>query len=317
MKRLSLLVTALLCAVTASAAEPSRKAPLKVALTFDDLPLNGMLPLGKKPSDFARDTVAVLNKHRIPPSYGFINAAKLERDPDGALALRIWVDGGHPLASHTYTHLDLTRSSVEDFQRQILHNEPPLQLLMPPDGKLARAGHDWRWFRYPYLHEGDTLEKRRAIRAFLAANDYRIAQTTLDWEDYLWNSAHARCWLRKDEASIQWLKDSYLTAARDFIRFQVANSRKVFGRDINHVMLLHLGSFSSVILPDLFKLLKAEDFEIVTLEEAQKDTVYDFDPDFAHPRGGTLVELIMLAKQMPWPADAPAFDRKRLTTICQ
>ena len=74
--------------------------------------------------------------------------------------------------------------------------------------------HDWRWFRYPYLHEGDTLEKRRAVRAFLSTNGYRIAQTTLDFEDYLWNSAYARCWMRKDETSIQWLRESYRSAAR-------------------------------------------------------------------------------------------------------
>jgi peptidoglycan/xylan/chitin deacetylase (PgdA/CDA1 family) len=286
-----------------------------VALTFDDLPRNGTLPDGKAESDFARDTIAVLKKHRIPPSYGFINALKLERNPDGARALQIWVQGGHPLANHTYTHLDFSKSSVEDFQREILRNEPALELLMPADGKLAP--HDWRWLRYPYLHEGDTLEKRRAVRAFLAANGYRIAQTTLDWEDYLWNSAHARCWTKKDEASIAWLRASYLTAARDFMRFQVENSRKVFGRDIHHVMLLHLGSFSAHILPDLFELLDEEGFEVVTLEEAQADPAYDYDPDVASPRGGTLVELAMEAKKIPWPENAPALPRARLTTICQ
>jgi peptidoglycan/xylan/chitin deacetylase (PgdA/CDA1 family) len=316
------LLAALLVAGVAAAGPKSKagEAPqprLKVALTFDDLPLNGMLPAGKQRSDFARDTVAVLRKHRIPPSYGFVVAQQLEGDPDAALALRIWAEAGHPLASHTYNHLDLTKNSAEDFQREILRNEPVLELLMPPDGKLARAGYDWRWLRYPYLHEGDTLEKRRAVRAFLAANHYRIAQTTLDWEDYIWNSSHARCWLRQDTAAIQWLRDSYLAAARDFIRFQVRNSRVVFGRDVNHVMLLHLGSFSSHILPGLFELLEQENFEIVTLEEAQQDPIYDYDPDIGAPHGGTLIELGMEAKHVPWPEGAPKFDRQKLLTICQ
>ena len=292
-----------------------RTPKLKVALTFDDLPLNGTLPLGAKQSDFARDTIKVLKKHRIPPSYGFINANKLERNPDGAKALQIWVEGGHPLANHTYTHLDFTKSSVEDFQREILRNEPVLELLMPR--QKVGGKHDWRWFRYPYLHEGDTLEKRRAVRAFLANNGYRIAQTTLDFEDYLWNSAHARCWMKKDEESLQWLRESYRTAARDSSRFDVENSRAVFGRDIHHVMLLHLGSFSSHILPDLFEILDEEGFEIVTLEEAQKDPAYDYDPDFADARGGTLVELGMQAKNIPWPANAPRKPRDRLRTICE
>jgi peptidoglycan-N-acetylglucosamine deacetylase len=310
-----LLIALLVCAAAQGAEAP--KARLKVALTFDDLPLNGMLPLGKKQSDFARDTVQVLKKHRIPPSYGFINARGLERNPDGALALKIWVQSGNPLASHTYSHPNFTTTSVEDFQRDILRNEPVLELLMPPDAKLVKAGHDWRWFRYPYLHEGDTLEKRRAIRAFLANNGYRIAQTTLDFEDYLWNSAHARCWLNKDEEAIEWLRASYLTAARELTRFQIANSRAVFGRDINHVMLLHLGSFSAHILPDLFKLLDEEGLKIVTLEEAQRDPAYDYDPDIAEPRGGTLVELGLRAKNISWPPDFPRTPRARLRTICE
>jgi peptidoglycan-N-acetylglucosamine deacetylase len=305
-------VLALFCATAAA----ESRVKLKVALTFDDLPLNGTLPLGARQSDFARDTIKVLKKHRIPPSYGFINARQLERNPDGAKALQIWVDGGHPLANHTYTHLDLTKNSVEDFQREILRNEPALELLMPDGRKVGGGKHDWRWFRYPYLHEGDTLEKRRAVRAFLTANGYRIAQTTLDFGDYYWNSAYARCWLKKDDEAIQWLRESYRTAAREQMRLEVQNSRAVFGRDIHHVLLLHLGAFSSHILPDLFRILDEEGFEIVTLEEAQKDPAYDYDPDVADARGGTLTELGMKAKNIPWPANAPQLPRERLTTIC-
>ena len=86
----------------------------------------------------ARDTLKVLKKHRIPPSYGFIVARGLERNPDGAMALQLWVDSGNPLGNHTYTHLDLTKNSAEDFQREILRNEPVLELLMPP-GKAGAA----------------------------------------------------------------------------------------------------------------------------------------------------------------------------------
>jgi peptidoglycan/xylan/chitin deacetylase (PgdA/CDA1 family) len=303
------MMAALFLAAPAGAAD--KPSNLKVALTFDDLPLNGTLATGFKKSDYARETVAVLKKHRIPPSYGFINARGLERNPDGAVALQIWAKSGNPLANHTYSHPNLTKTSVEDFQLEILRNEPVLELLMPEGGKST-----WRWFRYPFLHEGDTLEKRHAVRAFLANNGYRIAQTTLDWEDYLWNSAHAACVMKKDEKSIAWLHESYLATAKEYIRVQRELARQVFGRDINHVMLLHLGSFSSHILPGLFKLLDEEGFEIVTLEEAQSDAAYDYDPDVASPNGGTLTELGREAKQIPWPqiSDKP---REKLTSICR
>jgi peptidoglycan/xylan/chitin deacetylase (PgdA/CDA1 family) len=199
---------------------------LKVALTFDDLPLNGSCRR-RKQSDFARDTVAVLKKHRIPPSYGFINAASSSAIRRRA-ALQIWVDGGIPLANHTYSHLDLTKNSVEDFQREILRNEPVLELLMPP--KAVRQ-HDWRWFRYPYLHEGDTLEKRRAVRAFLAATVIASRRPRSTSGDYLWNSAHARCVLKKDESPSRGCARVIAGRARVH-RAASRNSRAVFGRDI-------------------------------------------------------------------------------------
>ena len=72
-------------------------------------------------------------------------------------ALRIWVDGGHPLGNHTYTHLDLTKNSAEDFQREILRNEPVLELLHATPA--AGGTHDWRWFRYPYPPRGRHARK--------------------------------------------------------------------------------------------------------------------------------------------------------------
>ena len=306
-----LLAAALLGAASFShAAEPR----LKVALTFDDLPVNGEKPANVTSVQIARETLAVLEKHRIPPSYGFINARQLEHDENGAEALKLWVKGGHLLASHTYSHFDLTKTSVEDFQSDILRNEPALELLMPRGA--GRGKHDYHWFRYPYLHEGDTLEKRRAIRAFLAANRYQIAETTLDYEDYMWNGAYARCLDKKDAESIRYLRESYLATADEYMRTQRELARTVFGRDINHVLLLHLGAFSSEILPELFALLKKQGYEIVTLEEAQSDPIYATDPDIPSPNGGTLTELMVEKLGTPWPHFTPK-PREKVMSICR
>jgi len=306
--RAAIIAALLLLAGAAFAKQPR----LKVALTFDDLPLNGTQPAGKSQEQITRETVAVLKKHRIPPSFGFINARKLERSSDGARALQVWIAGGNPLGNHTYSHMSLTKNPAEDFEQEILRNEPVLELLTP-----ANAKSDWHWLRYPFLHEGDTVEKRRAVREFLRTNGYRVAQTTLDWEDYLWNSAHARCLDKGDKASIEWLRSSYLAEAERWIRLQRSFSKQVWGRDINHVLLLHLGSFSSTILPDLFALLDREGFDIVTLEEAQSDPIYQSDPDIGEPNGGTLTELMMASKGIPWPKNIADKPRDKLGTLCQ
>jgi len=281
----------------------------KLAITFDDLPLNGELPPGVTRAETAKNVLAILKKRHAPPVYGFINAKKLEGSADGAEALKLWA-AAEPVGNHTYSHMDLEQNSVEAYERDIAENEPVLELLKA-DGR-----DDWHWLRYPYLHEGDTVEKRRAVRAYLKTHGYKIAQVTLDWEDYLWNFAYARCAAKNDAKAIQWLRSSYLSAASQFLDLGRAQAKLIYGHEINYVLLMHLGAFSSTILPDALDLLKKKGFQLVTLEEAESDPAYDGDPDVALHDAGTFLDQWMQVKQIKYPehADKPY---KELDSICQ
>lgn len=280
----------------------------KVAVTFDDLPLNGNLPAGVTQVEIAQKAIAVLRARHAPAAYGFVNAKKLEGNQDAAEALKVWA-ASEPFGNHTYGHMDLNQNPAEAFEREIEENEPALELVAGKDT-------DWHWLRYPYLREGETVEKRRAVRAYLVSHGYRVAQVTLDWEDYLWNSAYARCQDKKDAASIAWLKSSYLETASAYLDLGRDLAKMVYGHDINHVLLLHLGAFSSTILPDVFDLLEKKGFQLVTLEEAERDPVYAGDPDVGSKYGGTLLELWVEAKKMKFPAVREK-PYKELEEICK
>ena len=283
-------------------------AAQKVAITFDDLPLNGDLPPGVTQVQIAREAIALLKGRQAPPAYGFINAKKLEGDGDAAQALRVWA-AAEPFGNHTYAHIDLNENPAEAFERDIDQNEPALELLAGKDS-------NWHWLRYPFLREGDTVEKRRAVRAYLQAQGYRVAQVTLDWEDYLWNSAYARCAAKNDAQSIGWLKSSYLSIESSYLDLGKDLARQVYGHDINHVLVLHLGAFSSTILPDALDLMQKKGFTFVTLEEAESDPVYRGDPDVGSKYGGTLLELWMEAKKIKFP---PVMEKpyKQLADVCK
>jgi len=279
----------------------------KVAITFDDLPLNGDLPPEVTRVQIARDTIALLKARQAPPVYGFINAKKLEGNPDAAEALRIWA-AAEPFGNHTYGHMDLNANPAEAFEREIGENEPPLELLAAKD-------QNWHWLRYPFLREGDTVEKRRAVRGYLQAHGYRVAQVTLDWEDYLWNSAYARCAAKNDAPSIAWLRSSYLNIESSYLDVGRDLAKLVYGHDINHVLLLHLGAFSSTILPEALDLLEKKGFKPVTLEEAESDPAYEGDPDVGSRYGGTLLELWIEARKIQFPPVMPK-PYKQLEEIC-
>jgi peptidoglycan/xylan/chitin deacetylase (PgdA/CDA1 family) len=287
---------------------PVTCAAQKLAITLDDLPQNGGLPPGVTRVEITKATLAVLKKRHVPPVYGFINSKKLEGSADGAEALKLWA-AAEPVGNHTYTHMDLEQNPPEAFERDIEQDEPSLELLAP-------AGRDWHWLRYPYLHEGDTLEKRRAVRDYLKTHGYKIAQVTLDWEDYLWNGAYARCVAKNDAKSIEWLRASYLSTASAYLDLGREQAKLLYGHDINHVLLMHLGAFSSTILPDALDLLKQKGFKLVTLEEAESDPAYQSDPDAGLHDAGTLLDQLMQVKQQKNPAVVEK-PYKELREICQ
>jgi len=279
----------------------------KLAITFDDLPLNGSLPPGVTRVDTAKNVLEILRKRHVPPVYGFINAKRLEGNPDGAEALKLWA-AAEPVGNHTYSHMDLEQNPPEAFERDIEENEPVLELLQSND--------NWHWLRYPYLHEGDTVEKRRAVRAYLKAHGYQIAQVTLDWEDYLWNTAYARCAAKNDKKSIEWLKTSYLSTASEFLDLGREQAKLIYGHEINYVLLMHLGAYSSTILPDALDLLKKKGFKLVTLQEAQSDAAYESDPDVGLHDAGTLLDQMMQVKGIKYPDHAEK-PYKEIESVCQ
>jgi peptidoglycan-N-acetylglucosamine deacetylase len=286
-------------------------AAQKLAITMDDLPSNGPLPPGVTRVETAKDVLAILKKRHVPPVYGFINAKKLEGSADGAEALKVWA-AAEPVGNHTYSHMDLEQNPAEAFEREIEENEPALELL----ARKGATGNEWHWFRYPYLHEGDTVEKRRAVRAYLTAHGYRIAEVTLDWEDYLWNAAYARCVAKGDTKSIPWLRSSYLNTASEFLDLGRAQAKLIYGHEINYVLLMHLGAFSSTILPDALDLLKKKGFKLVTLEEVESDAAYEGDPDVGMKDAGTLLDQWMQVKQIKYPEHAEK-PYKEVDGVCR
>ncbi len=279
-----------------------------IALTFDDLPAAGSLPPGMNRTQIATKLAAELNANHLDGTYGLVNAVKLENDPDAQQALHIWVDAGMNIGSHTWSHPSLNVSTVESFQDEIAKNEPAL--------KEYAQGRDWHWFRYPFLWEGDTLEKRHAIRAYLSEHGYRIAQVTLDFEDYAWNDAYGRCLAKRDDAAIDWLRQSYLDTAKEYIALGRAEERIAFGREIPNVILLHGTAFTTLMLPDLIDLLHKEGFTFASLPEVESDPAYTMDPDAPLKYGGTLPDQFMDSRHLKYPPFQPKpFDK--LKTLCQ
>jgi peptidoglycan-N-acetylglucosamine deacetylase len=279
----------------------------QVAITFDDLPVHGAMPPGMTRLEIAQSLLQTLKREKMPAVYGFINGGRGQEDLSSLPVLKTWRAAGQPLGNHTWAHLDLNNETAEEFGAEVLRNEQLLESLM---GK-----GDWHWLRYPFLHEGDTVEKRRAVRAWLFAHGYKVAEVSMDFEDYLWNEPYARCVAQRDEASIQKLHDSYLAVADQYYGVFRELSQLVYGRDVKYVLLMHVGAFDARMLPELLAQYRAKGVKFISLPDAMSDPAYRDDPDIGEPTGGAFLELMMQKNKIKFPPNSKPY--KELQAMCR
>jgi lysophospholipase L1-like esterase len=266
-------------------------ASRRMALTFDDLPAHGPAPAGETRVEVARKILTALRDAHVAEAYGFVNGQRLEQEPEDARVLQAWREAGYPLGNHTWSHMDLNRNQLETFEADITRNELSL-------GEWMR-GQDWHWFRFPFLAEGDTPAKAAAVRQFLGEHDYKVAAVTMSFGDYRWNEPYARCRTRGDKKAIALLEKSYLAAAEQSIADSAEVSRRLYGREIPYVLLMHIGAFDAEMLPRLLKLYESRDFRFVTLAEAENDEFYRADTNLRRGTTADASEGAMIARRLP------------------
>jgi peptidoglycan-N-acetylglucosamine deacetylase len=298
-----LWVVVLACALAGRASGAT-----EMAVTIDDLPTHGPLPKGMQRAAIAEQIISILKRYEVPEVYGFVNGGQIRDNPDHMDILRMWVEAGLSVGNHTFAHPNLNRVSAADYIGDIERNEAML---------VEVAGPLWgRVFRYPYLREGDTLQKRRAVRRWLAAHGYQIAQVTVYFDDWGWNDAYARCVGRPDPGAIQWLKQSFLQSAVQRLAWSEAVAKAMLGRQIKHILLLHLGAFDAVMLEELLAAYRQTGVTMIGLTEAMTDSAYKLDPDIVWDGELTFLLQVARARKLPIPP-APAIPHRKLSAVCR
>lgn len=265
----------------------------QIAITFDDLPAHGPLPPGETRIEVANKVIRALKRAHVPPTYGFVNAVRVQEEPATGAVLSAWRAAGNPLGNHTWSHMNLNQHSPEQFEEDTQKDEAILALQMD--------GADWHWFRFPFLAEGDTAAKKMGFRVYLAQHNYKIAGVTASFADYEWNEPYARCSAKHDKPAIATLERTYLAAAGEDIGYRHAMAQQLFGHDIPYVLLMHIGAFDARMLPRLLRLYHSHGFTFVSLADAEKDPFYKYDVDPKLLPGPDTLEGAMLEKHLPLP----------------
>lgn len=280
------------------------KAP-RIALTIDDLPVHGPIPAGQTPASVTNGVIAALSRAHVP-AYGFVNAHWIADQPETLDVLKAWRAAGLPLGNHTWSHNHLDSMTDAEFEQEVAKDEPVLQELA--------GSSDWHWFRYPFLEEGKTPQRRQAVRAILARRGYRIAEVSMDFSDWAFTEPYARCSAVGNTDAIAHLETMYVAAARESIGYYRTLSRKLYGRDIPYVVLLHDSAFEARMLPRLIQLYRSAGFRFVSLPAAEHDPYYADQVNPALPAQPEGLEDKAGAHGIPLPHHTDYLEK--LNAIC-
>jgi acetyl esterase/lipase/peptidoglycan/xylan/chitin deacetylase (PgdA/CDA1 family) len=242
----------------------------EVAITIDDLPLNGPQFDAGRLRVMTDKFLAAINKHRIPV-VGFVNESLLQAlgETDARIAiLKAWADGGVELGNHTFSHLGFKDASLADYEDDFVRGETVTRSL------LKQKGQKPRYFRHPFLQMGGSREIEQSFENFIAERGYKIAPVTVDVMDWMILSAYAGARAQGDGAMMKRVSGEYLKfAERKFDSCeQIAGD--LFGRPIKHILLLHANELSADNLDGLATMLENKGYRFISVEQALKDPVY-------------------------------------------
>ncbi|HEY4785401.1 MAG TPA: polysaccharide deacetylase family protein [Bacteroidales bacterium] len=244
----------------------------QVCFSFDDLPV---VSYGITDSTFQKalfDKLVLSLKTNKIPAIGFVNEMKLYDNgnpvPYQVRLLKSWVDNGLELGNHTYAHSDYNKMSFTNYAQDILKGETITKAILKDKRKSIK------YFRHPFLHVGNTKAKADSLSGFLLEHGYVVAPVTIDNEDYLFALAYKRAKQKNDADLMLRIGHDYIIYMENKLKYFENEAGKLFGRNINQILLIHASSLNSDYLDSLIYMLKRNNYVFVSMDKALEDDVY-------------------------------------------
>ena len=308
-----LLHKALAAMAVAMALAAAPAAAGTVALTFDDLPIFGRYA---PTAEGARITDALLGgfrRHHWKVT-GFVNEIQLvgyDR-PTRIAWLKQWLDAGMDLGNHSYSHLSLNKTPVDAYIADVARGQVVTSAL------LAARGRRDRWYRYPYLETGLTIDTRRSFEGWLHDHGYRVAPVTMENSDWEFAEPYDDALAHGDAREAARIRAAYLDFSAKVVAWYQQAGQQLLGREPAFVFLLHASRLNAASIDELAAILDAAHLKVVPLNAAVRDPAYRIADTYVGPEGEewltrwsqTLHRDLPYATLPEVPADIAAADEK-------
>lgn len=283
-------------------------ATRQVAVTMDD---PNLLETPKfSPEERNRAILDALRQNSDLKAALFVCGKRVDSD-EGRRLVRAWGEREHLIANHSYSHLyyPSDKVSVEAFSEDFLRGERVIKDL-PRFRKI---------FRFPYLKEGDTAEKRDGLRALLREHGYRNGHVTIDASDWYVDDRLRKRLAKEPGADVAPYRDFYIKHILDRAAFYDGLAQKILRRSVRHTLLIHHNLLNALFLGDLLRAFKSDGWKLISAESAFKDKVFEAAPNIL-PAGESI--LWALAKEtgkyddvLRYPAEDSKYEKAEMDRL--
>ncbi|MBA4851334.1 polysaccharide deacetylase family protein [Emticicia sp. BO119] len=286
--------------------KPQTEKP-KIAFTFDDGRTDNMG--GYQLKVWNELLLQNLRKHKLKAILFSSGANKTT--PLGKYVLSSWNNAGHLIANHTFTHPNFNskNTSLESFELELTSN----------DSIIKAYSNYCKYFRFPYLKEGDTKEKVEGFRAFMKQKGYKNGHVTIDASDWYIANRLAKRLNENSKADISGFREYYKKHLFNRALFYDSLAYQLTNRRINHVILLHHNLASALFLDDLIQYFKANGWEVMDADKAYTDKIYETMPTNI-PAGESLIWALArqsgkFEKALRYPAEDGEYEKPMMDKL--
>jgi peptidoglycan/xylan/chitin deacetylase (PgdA/CDA1 family) len=258
----------------------------EICITFDDLPVVRVRDRIERLM-LTDEILYTLEEYGVI-SAGFAVGDNIEDDID---ILEAWLEMGHTLGNHTWSHPDLNDVPSELYIADIKRGHDAIEEI------LNAAGQKKRYFRYPSLHYGNSPRVRGAVADYLEAEGYNIADVSVDTDDFAFNLQFEKIYQSGDSIKFVQLGNEYLDHIMERLEAAEILSEELLGRQIKHILLLHANRLNSNFLGDLLSEIETRGYTFISLEKALSDPVFSIPDSYMGLKGLSVLER--LAKTDP------------------
>ena len=275
----------------------------QIALSFDDAPRgHGQLLSGRART---AKLIEALKRTGVKGAGFFVLTENVEKFGGGRARIEAYQAAGHVLANHTHSHPSLHRTEVDRF----------LEDVDRASGILSRFNDTTDLFRFPFLHEGDTHEKRIAVRNGLAERGLRNAYVTVDTYDWYLQALVDEAIQAGHRLDRNTLCQVYVDTLVESVEFYDSIAQDVLGRSPRHVLLLHENDLAALFVDDLVIRLRELGWNIIPITDAYEDEIARSAPNTLFNNQGRVAAVAHAMGAAPKDLVHPSEDERYLRAL--